>query len=89
LCKPSFTTEYRKTDGQLLGFSYDFGITVTCHQNADAIVLAIALERHSPGVENIADHGTIGTRKFFKLAERKKGRKKRGKKEKKEKKEKE
>jgi hypothetical protein len=29
-----------------------------------------------PGVENIADHGTIGPRKFFMLAERKKGRKK-------------
>ena len=31
-----------------------------------------------PGVENIADHGTIGPRKFFMLAERKKGRKKKG-----------
>jgi hypothetical protein len=42
-----------------------------------------------PGVENIADHGTIGPRKFFMLAERKKGRKKKGeKKEKKGKKEK-
>jgi hypothetical protein len=29
-------------------------------------------------VENIADHGTIGPRKFFMLAERKKGRKKNG-----------
>jgi hypothetical protein len=29
-------------------------------------------------VENIADHGTIGPRKFFMLAERKKGRKKKG-----------
>jgi hypothetical protein len=45
-------------------------------------------------VENIADHGTIGPRKFFMLAERKKGGKKKGKerkegKGKKEKKEKE
>jgi hypothetical protein len=31
-----------------------------------------------PGVENIADHETIGPRKFFMLAERKKGRKKKG-----------
>ena len=31
-----------------------------------------------PGVENIADHGTIGPRKYFMLAERKKGRKKKG-----------
>ena len=30
------------------------------------------------GVENIADHGTIGPRKFFMLAERKKERKKNG-----------
>ena len=30
------------------------------------------------GVENIADHGTIGPRKCFMLAERKKGRKKKG-----------
>ena len=29
-------------------------------------------------LENIADHGTIGPRKFFMLAERKKGRKKKG-----------
>jgi hypothetical protein len=31
------------------------------------------------GVENIADHGTIGPRKFLMLAERKKGGKKKGK----------
>ena len=30
------------------------------------------------GVENIADHGTIGPRKFFMLAERKKESKKNG-----------
>ena len=30
------------------------------------------------GMENIADHGTIGPRKFFMLAERKKERKKKG-----------
>jgi transposase len=30
------------------------------------------------GVENIADHGTNGPRKYFMLAERKKGRKKKG-----------
>ena len=43
----------------------------------------------TPGVENIADHGTIGPRKFLMLAERKKeGRKRgKGKKEKKERKE--
>jgi hypothetical protein len=29
-------------------------------------------------VENIADHGTIGPRKYFMLAERKKRRKKKG-----------
>jgi hypothetical protein len=31
------------------------------------------------GVENIADHGTIGPRTFLMLAERKKGGKKKGK----------
>jgi DNA invertase Pin-like site-specific DNA recombinase len=31
------------------------------------------------GVENIAEHGTIGPRKFLMLAERKKGGKKKGK----------
>ena len=36
-----------------------------------------------PGVENIADHGTIGPRKFFMLAEWKKGRKKKGERKKK------
>ena len=37
----------------------------------------------TPGVENIADHGTIGPKKYFMLAERKKGRRKRGKERKK------
>jgi hypothetical protein len=41
-----------------------------------ACYVQIALE--IAGVENIADHGTIGPRKFFMLAERKKGRKKKG-----------
>ena len=26
------------TDAQLLGFSYDLGVTIICHQNADAMV---------------------------------------------------
>ena len=31
------------TEARLLGFSYDFGVTVIRHQNADAMVLASAL----------------------------------------------
>ena len=27
------------TEARHLGFSYDFGVTVICHQNADAMVL--------------------------------------------------
>jgi hypothetical protein len=38
-------------------------------------------------VENIADHGTIGPRKFLMLAERKKGGKKKGKRRKRKEKE--
>ena len=30
-------TEYRLTEARLLGFSYDFGVAVICHQNADAM----------------------------------------------------
>jgi hypothetical protein len=44
-----------KTEARLLGFSYDFGVTVIRHQNADAMVLASALMRgiHSPdNIEN-------------------------------------
>jgi hypothetical protein len=45
-----------KTEARLLGFSYDFGVTVIRHQNADAMVLASALIRgciHSPdNIEN-------------------------------------
>jgi hypothetical protein len=38
------------TEARLLGFSYDFGVIVICHQNADAMVLASALMRgiHPP-----------------------------------------
>jgi hypothetical protein len=30
-------TEYRQTENRLLGFSYDFGVTVIRHQNANNI----------------------------------------------------
>ena len=30
------------TEAQLLGFFYRFGVTVICHKNADAMVLASA-----------------------------------------------
>ena len=33
------------TEARLLGFSYDFGVTVIHHQNADAMVLASACMR--------------------------------------------
>ena len=33
------------TEAQFLGFSYDFGVTVIRHQNADAMALASALMR--------------------------------------------
>ena len=33
------------TEGRLLGFSYDFGVTVIRHQNADAMILASARMR--------------------------------------------
>jgi hypothetical protein len=33
------------TEGRLLVFSYDFGVTVIRHQNADAMVVASALMR--------------------------------------------
>ena len=38
------------TEARPLGFSYDFGVIVICHQNADAMVLASALMRgiHPP-----------------------------------------
>ena len=45
-------------------------------------MILIHFHHAKPGVENIADHGTIGPRKFFMLAERKKGRKKKGEKKK-------
>jgi hypothetical protein len=32
------------TEGRLLGFFYHFGVTVICHKNADAMVLASATE---------------------------------------------
>jgi hypothetical protein len=36
------------TEARLLGFSYDFGLTVIRHQNADTMVLASALMRGIP-----------------------------------------
>ena len=43
------------TEARLLGFSYDFGVTVIRHQNANAMVLAAPLMRgiHPPGPDNI------------------------------------
>ena len=34
-----------RTEARLLGFSYDFGVTVIRHKNAEAMVLASALMR--------------------------------------------
>jgi hypothetical protein len=42
------------------------------------VVYAKTLGATLTGVENIADHGTNGPRKYFMLAEIKKGRKKKG-----------
>jgi hypothetical protein len=41
------------TEAWLLGFSYDFGVTIICHQNADAMVLASALMRGIQPPDNI------------------------------------
>ena len=45
------------TDARLLGFSYDFGVTVIRHQNTDAMILASALMRgiHPLIILKIAD----------------------------------
>jgi hypothetical protein len=43
-------TEWRQTEGRLLGFSYVFGVTVIRHQNADAMFLASALMRALRGI---------------------------------------
>jgi hypothetical protein len=45
------------TDARLLGFSYDFGVTVIRHQNTDAMILASALMRgiHPLMILKIAD----------------------------------
>ena len=45
------------TEARVLGFSYDLRITVICHQNADAVVLASALMRgiHPPDNVQNAD----------------------------------
>ena len=60
---------------------YDF---LLMRSNICLLILPISdfvglMRRHVAGVENIADHGTICSRKFFMLTERKKGGKKRGK----------
>ena len=47
------------TETRRLGFSYDFGVTVIHHENADAMVLASAYERHSPP-DNIQNGGRPG-----------------------------
>ena len=53
----SCDTEERHTEARLLGFSYDFGVTVIRHQNTDAMVLASALMRgiHPLMIFKIAD----------------------------------
>ena len=41
------------TEARHLGFSYDFGVTIICHHNADAMVLASALMRDIQPPDNI------------------------------------
>jgi hypothetical protein len=41
------------TEGRLLDFSYDFGVTVIRHQNADAMILASARMRGIHPPDNI------------------------------------
>jgi hypothetical protein len=41
------------TEGRLLGFSYDFGVTVIRRQNADAMILASARMRGIHPPDNI------------------------------------
>jgi hypothetical protein len=48
------------TEARLLGFSYDFGVTVIRHQNADAMVLASALMRGIHPPDNIQNGGRPG-----------------------------
>jgi hypothetical protein len=45
------------TEARLLGFSYDFGVIVICHQNADVMVLASALMRDIHPPDNIQNGG--------------------------------
>ena len=47
-------TEQRQTEDRLLGFSYDYGVTVIRHQNADAMVLASVLMR---GIQRRRENG--------------------------------
>jgi hypothetical protein len=42
------------------------------------LIFIFIIKYSTSGVANIADHGTIGPRKFLMLAERKKGGKKKG-----------
>ena len=48
------------TEARLLGFSYDFGVTVIHHQNADAMVLASACMRGIHPPDNIQNGGCPG-----------------------------
>ena len=48
------------TEARLLGFSYDLGITVIRHKNADAMVLTSALMRSIHPPDNIQNGGRPG-----------------------------
>ena len=50
----------RNTEGRLLGFSYDFGVTRNSSSNADAMVLAIARLRGIHPPDNIQNGGRTG-----------------------------
>jgi hypothetical protein len=47
-------------EARLLGFSYDLGITVIRHKNADAMVLTSALMRSIHPPDNIQNGGRPG-----------------------------
>jgi hypothetical protein len=48
------------TEARLLGFSYDFGVTVIRHQNADAMFIVSALMRGTHPPDNIQNGGRPG-----------------------------
>jgi hypothetical protein len=50
----------RNTEGRLLGFSYDFGVTRNSSSNADAMVLASARLRGIHPSDNIQNGGRPG-----------------------------